>query len=122
MQRDKVDLELPLEVSVLENVKPEDSDGVVEQGTVPDDLQLLAEAESKAQNQLVTKLTTWVADVPAQMLAAARERVKANDKEAAAAKYVIYLNSTPEKDTPERKEAMDFLRDEFNITSLKAGQ
>ena len=119
MQSDAVKLELPHEASVLENVKPEDSDGVVEEGTVPDDLQLLAEAEGKTQNQLVSKLTGWVADVPAKMLAAARDKVKTGDEEAAAAKYIIYLNSTPEAETPERTEAMNFLREQFNITAMK---
>jgi hypothetical protein len=122
MQSDSVKVEYPKNASVLENVKPEDSDGIVEEGAAPDELQMFAEAETKIQTDLMSKLSKWLADLPGKVLADARDRAKSGDKEAAAAKYVIYLNSTPDKETPERGEATNFLRDEFNITSLKPAQ
>jgi archaellum component FlaC len=122
MQSDSVKLEYPKNASVLENVKPEDSDGIVEEGAAPDELQMFAETETKIQTDLMGKLNKWLGDLPGKVLADARERARSGDKEAAAAKYVIYLNSTPEKEMPERSEAINFLRDEFNITSLKPAQ
>lgn len=122
MQADAVKVEYPKNSFVLENVKPEDSEGVVEEGAVPDELQMFAEAESKLQTDLMAKLTKWITDLPGKVLTDARERAKSGDKENAAAKYVIYLNSTPEKESSERTEAMKFLRDEFNVTSLRPPQ
>jgi hypothetical protein len=122
MQSDSVKIDFPKNASVLENVKAEDSDGIVEDGAAPDELQMFSEAETKVQTDLMGKLNKWLADLPAKVLNDARDRAKAGDKEAAAAKYVIYLNSTPEKETKERAEAINFLRDEFNITSLKPAQ
>ena len=122
MQSDSVKIDFPKTASVLENVKAEDSDGIVEDGAAPDDLQMFSEAETKVQTDLMGKLNKWLADLPAKVLNDARDRAKSGDKEAAAAKYVIYLNSTPEKETKERAEAVNFLRDEFNITSLKPAQ
>jgi archaellum component FlaC len=122
MQADSVKVEHPKNSSVLENVKAEDSDGVVEEGAAPDELQMFAEAETKIQTDLMGKLNKWLGDLPGKVLADARDRAKSGDKEAAAAKYVIYLNSTPDQETKERNEAINFLRDEFNITSLKPVQ
>lgn len=122
MQSDSVKVDSPKTASVLENVKAEDSDGIVEEGAAPDELQMFSEAETKVQTDLMGKLNKWLADLPAKVLNDARDRARSGDKEAAAAKYVIYLNSTPEKNTKERTEAINFLRDEFNITSLKPVQ
>jgi hypothetical protein len=83
---------------------------------------MFAEAETKIQTDLMGKLNKWLGDLPGKVLADARDRAKSGDKEAAAAKYVIYLNSTPDQETKERNEAINFLRDEFNITSLKPVQ
>jgi len=122
MQTDSVKVEYPKNASVLENVKAEDSDGIVEEGAAPDELQMFSEAETKIQGDLMVKLNKWLADLPGKVLTDARDRARSGDKEAAAAKYVIYLNSTPDQDTKERAEAINFLHDEFNITSLKPVQ
>jgi len=118
-QNDNVKVEKPKSAHVLENVKPEDTEGVVEEGNPPDEIQLLAEAEAETQGQLVGKLTQWLQAVPSRVLEDARASVSRGDKDAAAERYILYMNITPEKETAERTEAMNFLRGEYNLTSLK---
>ncbi|MBI2682032.1 MAG: hypothetical protein HYX26_02235 [Acidobacteriales bacterium] len=119
LQADGSKVELPKIVSILENVKPEDTEGIVEEGSPPDEIQLLAEAEAKVQDEIVVKVRSWIESVPARVLQDARDALAKEDKEAAAEKYILYLNITPEKNTPERQEAVNFLRNEFNITTVK---
>ena len=104
---------------LLENVKPEDVDGVVEQGVPPDEHQLLAEAEAKALKELVAKLIQRLGEVPAKVLEEARVRATGGDAEAAAEKYVLYLNSSAPQPSVERTEAQNFLRKEFNVGAAR---
>jgi hypothetical protein len=117
---DTVTVALPKTVTVLENVKPEDSDGVVEEGTLPDDAQLLREAESEAQRLLVQKILEQLAGVPGQVLEQARTLASRNDIDSAAEKYVLYLNSTTVKDSTERSEAQRYLNEQYDV-DLSAG-
>lgn len=114
---DSVHVEVPKTAVMLENVKAEDVDGIVEEGTPPDELQLLSEAEEQAKSALVKKLVQQLSEVPAKVLEQARALAAKDDSEGAAEKYVLYLNSTLAKETPERSEAQEFLRKEFNISS-----
>jgi hypothetical protein len=117
-QSDSVKVELPKTVDILENVKAEDTEGIVEEGSPPDEIQLLAEAETQAQSAMIKKIMAWIENVPAKVFADARAAMGRQDKEAAAERYVLYLNITPEKESPERTEALTFLRNEFNVTSV----
>lgn len=116
---DAVKVEIPKSVTILENVKPEDVDGVVADGDPLDEIQLMAEAETQAKGVMVKKLIEWVRDAPPKILKEARARSSNNDFEAAAERYIVYLNSTPMKATPERQEAQTFLRANFNVTTVK---
>ncbi len=116
---DTVKVEIPKSVTILENVKSEDVDGVVAEGDPLDEVQLMAEAESQAKTVMVKKLIEWVRDAPPKFLKEARARAANNDFEAAAERYIVYLNSTPMKASPERVEAQSFLRSNFNVTTVK---
>jgi hypothetical protein len=107
--------EQPATFVVLENVKPEDVDGVIAAGSVPDEIQLLAQAEHKAQLALVDEAVKKMRGVPAKLLEDARARAARNDMEGAAERYILYLNSTAPAATKERGEAIDFLKKQFNI-------
>ncbi|MEO5935599.1 MAG: hypothetical protein ABIP81_00135, partial [Terriglobales bacterium] len=61
----------------------------------------------------------WVREAPPKFLKEARARSGNNDFEAAAERYIVYLNSTPMKATPERTEAQAFLRTNFNVTTVR---
>jgi hypothetical protein len=113
-----VRVEIPKAAVLLENVKPEDVDGIVEQGVPPDEHQLLAEAEAKAVNDLVSRLIQRVAEIPGKVLEEARAHAARGDAEAAAEKYVLYLNSTRPQASAERTEAQNFLRKEFNVGAV----
>lgn len=116
---DSIKLEIPKSVTILENVKAEDMDGVVAKGDPMDEAQLLAEAESQLKAVMVKKLIDWVRDMPPKVLKEARARSSNNDLEAAAERYIVYLNSTPMEATSERREAQAFLRANFNVTTVK---
>ncbi|HUR36371.1 MAG TPA: hypothetical protein VM009_01050 [Terriglobales bacterium] len=116
---DTIKIELPKSVTILENVKSEDVDGIIADGEPLDEIQLMAEAETQAKAMMVKKLIDWVRDAPPKFLKEARARSSNNDFEAAAERYIVFLNSTPMKTTAERQEAQAFLRSNFNVTTVK---
>jgi predicted TIM-barrel fold metal-dependent hydrolase len=108
--------ELPKSFVVLENVKPEDVDGVVGAATMPDESAFLAQAETQAQKDLVKKIVEQLGLLPTKVLEEARAALSRGDQEGAAEKYVLYLNATA-KGAQERAEAQQFLRNQFNIST-----
>jgi hypothetical protein len=103
---------------VLENVKPEDTEGVKQQGSVPDDSEFLIDLEIQARDVLIKQVREKVAGLPAKILAQARRLNADGDLDGAAEAYILYLNSTPESETAGREEAKQFLHDQFNITRI----
>jgi hypothetical protein len=101
---------------VLENVKPEDTEGVKEQGTDPDETQFLTDLEIQARDELVKSVREKALLLPAKILEMARSRAQQNDLDGAAEAYIAYLNSTPDNGSAERDEAAKFLHDRFNVT------
>ena len=79
----------------------------------------LSERLARAQELAYQPLIDWVRDAPPKILKEARARSSNNDFEAAAERYIVYLNSTPMKTTAERQEAQSFLRSNFNVTTVK---
>jgi hypothetical protein len=105
---------------VLENVKPEDTQGITNQTVEPDEVQFLTDVEIEARDALVKAVREKAAGLPAKILQEARNRAHRDDMDAAGEEYVLYLNATPATSSPEREEAVKFLRDQFNL-SLVAG-
>jgi hypothetical protein len=106
--------------NVLENVKPEDTEGVKAQNAPPDEGAFITDLELQARDALIKSIQEKVLRLPAKILDQARKRVQQNDLEGAAESYVIYLNATPETSSPEREEATKFLRDHFNVSLADA--
>ena len=100
---------------VLEDVKPEDTEGITNQGVEPDENQFLTDLEIETRNAMVKAIREKVAELPAAVLQQARTLAQRGDVDAAAEQYVLYLNSTPETASPERDEAARFLRERFNL-------
>lgn len=117
---DSVHVEIPNKVIVLENVKPEDVDRVVEEGIPPDEVELRRRSENQASEELLKKLIQRLNEVPQKVIEQARAYSSTGDLEAAAEKYVLYLNTTAGKSNQERAEAQEFLRKEFDVNSLTA--
>ena len=103
------------QVVVLENVKPEDTEGVKAQGSPPNEIQFLNDVEIDARDALIKSVVEKVQGLPQKILALARKQAKDGDLDGAAEKYILYLNATPEGQTPARAEAQKFLLDQFNI-------
>jgi hypothetical protein len=100
---------------LLENVKPEDTKNVKQSGAPPDEVQFLSDVEIAARTALVKDVKAQVESLPGKILAQARKRLMDGDTDGTAESYILYLNSTPDGQTPERLEAKKFLRDQFNI-------
>jgi hypothetical protein len=103
---------------VLENVKPEDTKGVKQLGTTPDENQFLGDVEIGARGDLIKEVKDKVQTLPSKILAQARKRFMDGDTDGSAEEYILYLNSTPDSQTPERDEARKFLHDQFNMVWL----
>lgn len=100
---------------VLENVKPEDTEGVRSQGTEPDEVQFLTDAEIQARDALVKSIREKAQILPAKVLQEARSRAQQNDVDGAAEEYILYLNATQDAASPEREEATKFLHEHYNV-------
>jgi hypothetical protein len=100
---------------VLEDVKPEDTEGITNQGVEPDETQFLTDLEVEARNAVVKAVQEKAVALPAGVLQQARALAQRGDMDSAAEQYVLYLNSTPDNGTPEREEAAGFLHDRFNL-------
>jgi hypothetical protein len=101
--------------AVLENVKAEDTEGVTDQGTAPDEIQFMTDLEIQARDILIQAVHERVSRLPGKILEEARKRVLRDDLDGAAEKYILYLNTTPDASSSEREEAIKFLRDHFNV-------
>jgi hypothetical protein len=64
---------------------------------------------------LIKDVKEKVDSLPAKILAQARKRQMDGDTDGTAEAYILYLNSTPDTQTPERDEAKKFLREQFNM-------
>ena len=104
---------------VLENVKPEDTEGVTKQDTEPNDVQFLADLEIAARDELAKSVREKAAALPEKILQEARNRAQHGDTDGAAEQYVLYLNATADKSSADRDEAAKFLHDQFNVTIEK---
>jgi hypothetical protein len=100
---------------VLENVKPEDTEGVKAMNTPPDEVQFMTDMELQARDALVKAIGEKAAHLPEKVLQQARQRSQQQDVDGAAAEYIVFLNSTPDNGSPERAEAAGFLHDHFNL-------
>ena len=107
-------------VTILDNVKPEDTENIKEQGNIPDENEFLIDVENGTRDALIKAARASVQRLPEQILARAQSQEREGNPDAAAESYILYLNSTPSTSTPERIKAESFLYQQFNIR-LKYG-
>jgi len=103
---------------ILENVKPEDTEGVKAEGAAPDEIQFLTDVEIEARDTLIKAVKEKVSGLPQKILEQARKRATDGDLDGAAESYILYLNSTADTQTPERQEARRFLQTQFNMRQV----
>jgi len=102
-------------IIILENVKPEDTENIKEQGNIPDENEFLIDVENNARDALIKAARASVELLPQQILARAESQEREGNPDAAAENYILYLNSTPPLSTPERTKAESFLYQQFNV-------
>ena len=105
----------PRKFVILENIKPDDTEGIKEIDAQPDETQLMNDVEIEARDTMVKAARDKVQELPEKILAQARAKAASNDLDGAGESYVLYLNCTVAAATPERGEAIRFLNDNFNI-------
>jgi hypothetical protein len=110
--------ENPKEYLVLEDVKPDDTREVRKEGEVPNEQDLLEQTQIAARDELIKTAKAKISELPAAVIAAADRKAQRQDNEGAAELYILYLNSTPVADTPERLRARQFLSSTFNFKDL----
>jgi hypothetical protein len=107
---------------VLQDVKPEDTEGITNKSVEPDEAQFLTDLEMEARNVLVKAVREQASELPADVLQQARTHAQRGDPDDAAEEYIMYLNSTPGTSSPERDEAAKFLQDRFNLAASLASK
>lgn len=101
---------------VLENVKPEDTDGIKAQGTEPDETQFLTDVENDARDELIKAVLRSVTGLPEIVFKKGRKQEGEADMDGAAQSYILYLNSAPASENPEQhRQAEKFLLTNYNI-------
>jgi hypothetical protein len=106
----------PKKYVILENLKPDDTTGLKEIDSQPDETQLMTDVEIEARDTMVKAARDKVQELPQKILAQARAKTANNDLDGAGELYVLYLNCTPSTpSTSERSEAARFLNTNFNI-------
>jgi len=103
------------EFITFENVKPEDTKGIKQMGSPPDEAQFMGDVEVAARIALIEDVKGKVESLPAKIFAQAQKHIMDGDNDGTAESYILYLNSTPDTPTKEREEAKKFLRDQFNM-------
>jgi hypothetical protein len=121
VERIPISREQPREYSILQNVNPEDTKGVRTEGVVPNENEYVEEAENMARDELIEKAKQKVAGLPGLVLSKADRKAADGDNDGAAELYILYLNSTPVADTPERLRARKFLADQYNFRDIGKG-
>jgi hypothetical protein len=105
----------PKKFTILDDIKPDDTQGIKEIDAAPNEVQLMTDVEIDARDAIVKAALDKVQELPKKILAQAREKATSNDLDGAAEAYVLYLNCTPAATTSERTEATHFLSENFNI-------
>jgi len=103
------------EFVVLENVKPEDTEGVKPSGVEPDTADFLTTLENAALKDLIGAVRAQVEKLPAKIYKQAHLQETEGDLDGAGEAYLRYLNIVPEDDSAERKHAKQFLQEQFNM-------
>jgi hypothetical protein len=105
----------PRQVVLLEDVKPEDTEGVKMKGTTPNTTELQTALENAARDELNEKVRLQVQELPQKIYDSAKSKEQEENVEGAGEYYLRFLSCTPEDGSTERRHAKEFLDDKFNI-------
>jgi hypothetical protein len=110
-----VEKEDPKQFTMLEEVKPDDTEGVKLGGTAPSTSELQMTLENAARDELVQKVRLKVQDLPRAVYDAGKSREQEENVDGAGEYYLRYLSCTSEDGSAERQHAKEFLAEKFNM-------
>jgi hypothetical protein len=116
--RRKIQKERPQSYKVLENVSGQDTKGVKNDATIPDETRLFERTEYEARDELIEEAKKELLELPGIVFRAADRKAADGDTDGAAELYILYLNCTRVEDTPERNKAQKFLAEQFNFKDI----
>jgi hypothetical protein len=100
---------------LLEDVKPEDTEGIQSAGTMTDPAEFMTALENSARDELISAVRKKVEALPEKIYAKASGREKEGDLDGAGEMYLRFLNLTHEDNSIERVHAKQFLMENFNM-------
>jgi len=103
------------QVVLLENVKPEDTEGIKMSGAAPNTSEMQTTLENTARDELNEQVLLKVRELPERINETARSNEGEMNLDGAGEYYLRYLSCTPEIDSAERQHAKEFLEEKFNI-------
>jgi hypothetical protein len=109
------------QVVLLENVNPEDTEGIKINGTAPNASEMQTTLEKAARDELNEQVLLKVRELPQKIYETARSNEGEMNVDGAGEYYLRYLSCTPEIASGERQHAKDFLAEKFNIRPATAG-
>jgi len=108
---------------LLEDVKPDDTEGIKSSGTPTDTAEFMTALENSARDELISAVRKRVEELPRMIYEKAAGREKEDDLDGAGESYLRYLNLTKEDNSVERQHAKQFLLTTFDMrTDSNSGQ
>lgn len=105
----------------LENVKPEDTEGVKAVGTIVDPVEFVTGVDAVALNALLAEVRKRVEALPHEMYKQARQHEDGSDNDGAGELYLRYLEIVPaDEHSTEQQHAREFLAEQFNMHPAQA--
>ena len=108
----------PHSYTELKDVKADDTQGVKNDFIIPDENKFFDQTEYDARDELIKDAREKIAELPGIVLAAADRKAANGDSDGAGELYILYLNSTPVANTPERRKAQKYLAEQFNFRNI----
>jgi hypothetical protein len=105
----------PRQFVLIEDVKPEDTNGVKPTGTSPNTRELQTALENTVRDMLIEKVKARVSVLPKELYSHAKAKEGEEDINGAGEAYLRYLSATTEDGSAERKHAKEFLKSNFNM-------
>jgi len=103
---------------VLSDVKPEDTNKIKNDGTIPDREELQNQLENTAREELIQKIREKIVELPHKVYEDGQRREHDGYTDDAGEAYMRYLSVAPADQLEERDHAETFLKEQFNFQAF----
>jgi len=110
-----VDKSDPRQFILLEDVKPDDTEGVKLAGTTPNSKEMQTALENAIRDELIAAVQLKVKELPLRIYNEAKSKEQEENVDGAAEEYLRFLSCTVEDGSAERQHAKSFLAQQFNM-------